>query len=83
MPMHIPNLHDTQDVAICKAVPVSDSPDRSFVAQETLVPRITSTIDRLPSQSPDTIRPSLSTEVPSVSSGFGGIQSDCLASIDR
>ncbi|CAC5406870.1 unnamed protein product [Mytilus coruscus] len=78
-----PNLPDTQDIAIYEAVPVSDSPDSSFVAQETLVPGITSTIDRLPSQSPDTIRPSLSTEVPSLSSGPGGIQSDCLASINR
>ncbi|CAC5406580.1 unnamed protein product [Mytilus coruscus] len=59
-----PNLPDTQDIAIYEAVPVSDSPDSSFVAQETLVPGITSTIDRLPSQSADTIRPSLSTEVP-------------------
>ncbi|XP_071133050.1 uncharacterized protein [Mytilus edulis] len=78
-----PNLPYTQDIAIYEAVPVSDSPDSSFVAQETLVPGITSTIDRLPNQSPDTIRPSLSTEVPSVSSGPGCIQSDCLASIDR
>ncbi|CAC5406786.1 unnamed protein product [Mytilus coruscus] len=66
-----PNLPDTQDIALYEAVPVSDSPDSSFVAQETLVPGITSTIDRLPSQSPDTIRPSLSTEVPSLSSGPG------------
>ncbi|CAC5356039.1 unnamed protein product [Mytilus coruscus] len=78
-----PNLPDTQDIAIYEAVPVSDSPDSFFVAQETLVPGITSTIDRLPSQSADTIRPSLSTEVPSLSSGPGGIQSDCLASINR
>ncbi|CAC5406863.1 unnamed protein product [Mytilus coruscus] len=64
-------------------VPVSDSPDSAFVAQETLVPGITSTIDRLHSQSPDTIRPSLSTKVPSFSSVPRGIQSDCLASFDR
>ncbi|CAC5406640.1 unnamed protein product [Mytilus coruscus] len=78
-----PNLPDTQDIAIYEAVPVSDSPDSSFVAQETPVPGITSTIDRLPSQSPDTIRPFLSTDVPSLSSGPGGIQPDCLASINR
>ncbi|CAC5402218.1 unnamed protein product [Mytilus coruscus] len=83
-----PNLPDTQDIAIYEAVLVSDSPDSSFVAQETLVPGITSTIDRLPSQSPDTIRPSLSTEVPSLSSGPGaswrkGTQKDYSAKFKK
>ena len=76
-----PNMPDSQDTAIYEAVPLSDYINCTTMAKETLVCRSPTISDSLSHQTSKFTKSVKSTKNKNLSST--GIQSDCLASINR